>query len=107
MIPAYGCIPSMAAMFTITIASHWLTYNEAFLLSLLLAVGTVWSLISIFLGFMTVHDYTVKETVTSLIITIVFMIVAAILVLVIIIMWDQLWQFIRTVGKEIARNVFE
>ncbi len=107
MIPAYGCIPSMAGMFMITIASHWLTYNEAFLLSLVLAVGTVWSLISIFLGFMTVHDYTVKETVTSLIITVIFMIVAAILVLVIIIMWDQLWQFIRTVGKEIARNVFE
>lgn len=105
MIPAYGCIPYMVAMFSITILSYFLTNNEAFLLSIILYVGIVWSVISIFLGFMTVHDYSVKETIVSLIITVVFMIIAAILLLVIIIMWDQLWQFIQTIGKEMARNV--
>ena len=105
MVPAYGCIPIMGAMLIITVASYALTYNEAFLLTLLLVVGTVWSIISIFIGLMTVHDYTFCETVVSLIITVLFMIVAAILALVIIIMWNQLWQFLQTVGKEIVRNV--
>lgn len=105
MIPAYGCIPCMVAMLSITISSYFLTYNESFLLSMILYIGIIWSIISIFLGFMTVHDYTVKETIVSLIITVVFMIVAAVLILVIIIMWDQLWQFIKTIGKEMTRNV--
>jgi sugar lactone lactonase YvrE len=104
MIPAYGSIPTLVAMFCVTIASYFLTYNESFMLSIILGIGIVWSLISIFLGFMTVHDYSAKETVVSLIITFVFMIIAAVLVLVIIIMWDQLWTFIKSLGKEMARN---
>jgi hypothetical protein len=85
--------------------SYFLTYNESFLLTIILMIGIAWTIISIFIGFMTVHDYTFKETVISLIITFVFMIIAAILALVIIIMWDQLWQFIKTLGKEMTRNV--
>lgn len=105
MIPAYGSFPILLSMVSITVMSYFMTYNESFLLTIILMVGVSWSLISIFIGFMTVHDYTFKETVISLIITFVFMIIAAILALVIIIMWDQLWQFIKTLGKEMTRNV--
>lgn len=105
MIPAYGSIPIMVAMVFITVFSYFMTYNEAFLLTIMLLLGTAWSIINIFLGFMTVHDYSFKETVISLIITLVFMIIAAILVLIIIIMWEQLWQFLQTIGKELTRNV--
>ncbi len=105
MIPAYGSVPLMAAMAFITVMSYFLTYNEAFLLTVILMIGIVWSVIAIFVGFMTVHDYSFKETAVSLIITFVFMIIAAIVALVIIIMWDQLWQFLLTLGKEMTRNV--
>ncbi|MDF2943054.1 MAG: integral rane protein [Herbinix sp.] len=105
MIPAYGCIPYLVAMISATILSYFMTLNESFLLSVMLAIGMVWSLVSIFLGFLTVHDYTAKETVVSLIITFVFMIIAAIIALIIIIMWDQLWQFIKSLIKEMTRNV--
>ncbi|MHB8127722.1 MAG: YIP1 family protein [Mobilitalea sp.] len=105
MIPAYGCIPYLIAMVTTTIMSYFLTYNESFMLSVILGIGLVWTIISIFLGFLTVHDYSVKETIISLIITVVFMIIAAIVVLIIIIMWDQLWQFIKSLIKEMTRNV--
>ena len=33
------------------------------------------------------------------------MLIAAIVVLVVIIMWEQLYDFLITVGKEIIRNV--
>ncbi len=107
MIPAYGCVPVLVSMVSVTVMSYFLTYNESFMLTIILWIGIVWSIVSIFLGFMTVHDYTFKETVVSLIITFVFMIIAIILVMVIIIMWDQLWMFIKTLGKEAARNVLE
>jgi hypothetical protein len=105
MIPAYGCMPYMLAMIATTILSYFMTLNESFLLSVMLGIGMIWSLISIFLGFLTVHDYSAKETVVSLIITFVFMIIAAIIALIIIIMWDQLWQFIKSLIKEMTRNV--
>jgi hypothetical protein len=107
MIPAYGCIPAISAMVSTTLLSYVLTLNESFMLDIILYVGIIWSLITIFLGFMTVHDYTTKETIISFIITFVFMIIAAILTLIIIIMWDQLWQFMKSLGKEAARNVIK
>jgi sugar lactone lactonase YvrE len=107
MIPAYGSIPVITSLVSTTLLSYVLTYNESFLLDIILYVGLFWTLITIFLGFMTVHDYTTKETVVSLIVTFVFMIIAAILAIIIIIMWDQLWQFIKSIGKEAARNVIK
>lgn len=105
MVPAYGLIPVMVSMLTITIMSYYLTYNESFLLTLILYIGLLWTTISIFLGFQTVHDYTTGETISSLIITIVFMIIFVILLLIIIIMWEQLWGFLFGLGKEMVRNV--
>lgn len=105
MIPAYGVMPYLIAMLSTTIMSYFFTFNETFLLNIIMYIGLIWSIICIFLGFLTVHDYTVKETVISLIITVVFMIIAAIITLIIMIMWEQLWEFIKTIGKEMTRNV--
>lgn len=105
MIPAYGAIPALVSMIAVIIMSYALTYNEAFILTVILVVGIGWSIILVFQGLSTVHDYSFKDTVISLIITFVFMLIAAIVVLIVIIMWEQLSDFLMTVGKEIIRNV--
>ena len=105
MIPAYGLMPVMFSMVITIGASYVLTYNEAFILTVIMMVGTVWSIATIFEGLATVHDYEFGRTVVSLIITAVFMLIAAIVVLVVLIMWDQLSDFLVTVGKEVIRNV--
>lgn len=105
MIPAYGMVPLMISLISITVLSYFLTSNEAFILSIILYIGVVWSIILIFLGFLTVHDYTFRENVVSLILTFIFMIIAAVMLLIIIIMWERLWQFLLTLGKEITQNV--
>ncbi|NLP34872.1 MAG: tetratricopeptide repeat protein [Clostridiales bacterium] len=106
MIPAYGLLPLMGSMLIVIIMSYYLTLNESFMLTLVLTIGVVWSIIIIFLGLQTVHDYTTKETIVSLIITAVFIIIVTIIALIIIIMWEQLWQFIKSIGTEATRNVF-
>lgn len=106
MIPAYGCIPAMIAMLIITVCSYGLTYNESFLLTLTLMIGTAWSLVSIYLGLMTVHDYSMKEMVKSLILTAMFMIIAAVMTIIITIICEQFWQFLSSIGRELVRNVF-
>lgn len=105
MIPAYGVMPAMISMLVTIGMSYVLTYNESFILTTIMAIGVCWSIATIFEGLATVHDYDFKHTVLSLIITVVFMLIAAIVVLVVIIMWEQLKDFLLTVGKEIMRNV--
>lgn len=105
IIPAYGLMPLMFCMLGTIGMSYVLTYNEAFILDAMMIVGGAWSIAVIFEGLSTVHDYDFKGTVVSLVITAVFMLITAIVVLVVIIMWEQLSDFLLTVGKEVIRNV--
>lgn len=105
MIPAYGLMPAMFSMLITIAMSYVLTYNESFILTVIMVIGVGWSIAAIFEGLSTVHDYDFKGTVVSLIITAVFMLIAAVVVLIVIIMWEQLYDFLTTVGKEVIRNV--
>lgn len=106
MIPAYGLMPAMISLLAVTCVSYGLTYNESFLLTLVLLVGIVWSVITIFIGLQTVHDYTFGETVKSIILTAVFMVIVAVIGIIISIMWNSLYTFLISVGKEMIQNVF-
>lgn len=106
MIPANGLVPAMIALLVVTCVSYVLTYNEAFLLTLVLLIGIVWSVITIFIGLQTVHDYTFGETVKSIVLTVVFMVIAAVIGIIISIMWNSLYSFLTSVGKEMIQNVF-
>lgn len=68
MIPAYGIMPLMICMIVTTIMSYQLTYNESFILTVIMMIGGIWSIAVIFEGLSTVHDYDFKQTVVSLII---------------------------------------
>ena len=105
IIPAYGLMPVMISMLITIGMSYVMTYNESFILTVVMLIGLTWSIAVIFEGFSTVHDYDFKGTVLSLIITMAFMLIAAVVVLVVIIMWEQLYDFLLTVGKEVIRNV--
>ena len=105
MIPAYGLMPAMISLLIVTLVSYVLTYNEAFLLTIVLIIGITWSVITIFMGLQTVHDYTFGETVKSIILTVVFMIIVAVIGIIISIMWDSLYSFLTAVGKEMIQNV--
>lgn len=105
MIPAYGLVPAWISLIGVIGFSYLLTYNESFLLTVALIVGIGWTLVNVFQGLSTVHDYEVGETIVSIIITLVFMLIAAIVVVIVIIMWNQLSDFLFTLGKELIRNV--
>ena len=105
MIPAYGLMPAMISILVDTLVSYVLTYNEAFLLTIVLIIGITWSVITIFIGLQTVHDYTFGETVRSILLTVIFMIIVAVIGIIISIMWDSLYSFLTSVGKEMIQNV--
>ena len=105
MVPAYGMLPTIAAVLTVTVISHYLTYNESFLLTLIMISGISWSVAVIFVGLQTIHQYSFKETVMSLILTIMFMLIIAIVCIILSMMWNSLRSFLASVGKEMIYNV--
>ncbi len=107
MIPAYACAPLLIAMAVNFGLSYVVTYVESFVLAIVEGTGIAWSVILLFLGIMTVHDYSFREAVRSVILTVVFILIIAILIMILIIMWEQLYQFLGTLWQEVIRNVVE
>ncbi|MBO7402369.1 MAG: YIP1 family protein [Lachnospiraceae bacterium] len=105
MLPAYAFAPLMIGMLVIVVLSYAMTFNESFILTIILIVSIIWSVVNLFCGLMNVHDYTFKETVKSIVMTIFFMIVAMIIALILTIMFEQLFNFITSVGRELVLNV--
>ncbi|MBP5331988.1 MAG: YIP1 family protein [Lachnospiraceae bacterium] len=105
MLPAYAAAPLLIGMIAIVILSYGMTYNESFILTIILVISIIWSCVSLFCGLMNVHDYSFGETVKSFIMTFFFMLVAVIIALIVTIMFEQLINFIISVGRELVLNV--
>ena len=102
---AYGAMPLMVSLFAITVLSYCVTANEAFFLDVLLWGGGAWTAVLIFLGLQTIHNYSGKEMIKSLLITALFIFVVIVVILVVTIMCEQVMKFLTTIGKELVRNV--
>ena len=107
MVPAYGMIPAAVAMISVIVLSYVMTENEAFMLTIIMVIGVAWTCILIFVGLQTIHDYTISETIKDLIRTVLFMVICIVVLLIVIIMWEQLYQFVLSVGRELVRNVID
>ena len=99
-------MPLMVAYLAVTYLSHYFTYNEVFILELMVMVGMGWTGLLIFLAVQELHNYRIRESFKSLLMTLLFMLILAVLFAFIQIMGDQLIQFIISLVKEAFRNVF-
>ncbi len=95
----------MIGMLAIVILSYGMTYNESFILTIILVISIIWSVVNLFCGLMNVHDYSFGETVKSFVMTFFFMLVAVVIALIVTIMFEQLLNFIISVGRELVLNV--
>jgi tetratricopeptide (TPR) repeat protein len=102
----YSLLPLMVAYLVTTFLSYYFTYNELFMLQLVLMIGMGWTTLLIFLAVQELHNYTISNTIKSLLLTFLFMIIFAILFAFVQIMGDQLIQFVIGLVKEAVRNVF-
>ncbi len=106
LIPAYASLPLTISLFSITAVSYVVTTNEAFFLTVGLMIGAVWSIILLYIGLQTVHNYTAGETIKSVLLTFLFIFVVVVVIMIVTIMWDQVWTFLSTLGEELTQNVF-
>lgn len=106
MIPAYASIPLTIVFFGVTAVSYVVTTNEAFFLSVAMVIGVVWTVILLYIGLQTVHNYTAFETIKAVLLTFLLIFVVIVVIMIVTIMWDQVWTFLTTLGEELTQNVF-
>jgi membrane protein DedA with SNARE-associated domain len=102
---AYSLAPIMIFYVVIIGFSYVLTYNETFLLQTLQQGAILWTGVNLYIGIQEVHNYSVREAIRSIVLTIVFILIIALVLLIVIIMTEQVYMFFEAIIKEVIRNV--
>ena len=84
----------------IDLMSNALTFNEAYLYNILNIIIWAWSIMNVIIMLKEIHNFTVKELIINILLTVVAIIVMILLFLVIYILANQLIQFIVNLIKE-------
>jgi tetratricopeptide (TPR) repeat protein len=98
LIPVYLILPILI------ILSNVLTYNEQFIYQFGLTIMIGWSAVLVFFIIKDTHNYTIKETIYNLIMTILMMVVMIILVIMVYMMMMQVVEFVADLFKEVIIN---
>lgn len=102
----YSLLPIILGFAAVTYLSYYMTLDEIFVIQLVEQVGIFGSLLILFLALQELHNYAIRDTVKSILLTFLFMVIVIVVLLFIQIMGDQLIQFIIALLKEAFRNVF-
>lgn len=102
---AYSLGPIMIIYIMVIGLSYILTFNEMFLLDTLQQAAILWTGVNLYLGVQETHNYTVRESIKSIVLTMVFILVIAVVLLIVVIMTEQVTLFFEAIIKEVIRNV--
>ena len=103
--PAYSAFPLLMAMVINIGLSYILTQTEVFFFNTIFMVGAMWSVILLLLGLQEMHNYDTRVAVKSIVLTVLFMMIIIVVLLIVAVIWDQLYNFVLSIGRELIRNV--
>lgn len=92
--------PILLFKLPLSIVTNILTFNEAYIFDLVNILLWAWSIFNVILVFKSVHNYTVKELIVNIVLTLVAVIILVFLFLMVYILFMQFWQFIVGLIKE-------
>ncbi len=102
---AYSFYPFIIAAIVTTLFSYVATTNELFLLNTIMVIGGVWTLALIFISVSEIQNYTVGETIKSILLTILFVVVILLVFSFVQMTLRQVFVFFEEFIKEVWRNV--
>ena len=101
----YALFPMMAATAAATAVSHLVAENEEAFYTLLIGLGTAYTVIMLVIGIMQVHNYTFGKTLVTLFLTVVAMLIIIFLGLLVINFITQVYSFFRGIYMELIFRV--
>jgi DNA-binding beta-propeller fold protein YncE len=93
--------PAVLLLIPLGVISNVLTLQEIFIFQFLESVIYIWCFILIFCMIMEIHDYTVRETVVNLLLTVFVMMVIFVVAVVISILGKEFIGFIKSIVEEV------
>ena len=101
----YCLIPFIIFKIPMILLTHVLTYNEQFILQFADVVIYAYTVILVLIMIQYIHQYTLKETLKNIVITIFGMIIFALMILLVYMFASQLVDFVVSLIKEVIFRV--
>lgn len=97
----YAMLPRLLIGFPMLVVTHGLTLDESGIYSIINSISLIWSAVLLMLGMMTAHQYTVKKTVASILLTVAGLAIMFFIAVLLFSMGQQFYFFFDTVMDEI------
>ena len=97
---AYARIPYVVCSYLSVILSYFITVDEGMFMSIITAVGFLWSIILLISAFKTIHEYSFTKVVLSIIITVLGVIMLIFLCVLLVGLLEQIVSFFATIYNE-------
>ncbi|HKL60827.1 MAG TPA: YIP1 family protein [Acholeplasma sp.] len=98
---AYSLTPYIILTLPVIILSHGLTLNEVFIYDALNSVKLIWSLALIIVMMKEVHNYSIKELVKNILLTLFTMVMIVVIVFLVYILANQLYEYVVGIIREV------
>ena len=99
-------MPFIVLTLPMTFLSHFLTYNEGFIVELYTTFTMAWTLFLLIYAIKEVHNYSFKKTLGSVLIIIFGMIILVLIGLLVYSFMGQLIDFLVSIVKEVFYRAF-
>ncbi|MBE5962629.1 MAG: YIP1 family protein [Lachnospiraceae bacterium] len=97
----YSLLPMVLTYVPATIISQFIAANEEAFYSLILFIGTAWSVVLALIGIMTIHNYSSLKTLVTLILTVAAMLIIVFIVMMLQDLVIQVYSFFRSIYMEL------
>jgi len=101
MAVCYAMTPLVLTIVPAAIISNFLSEEETGFFHMIVAVGVTYFVFLVFLGLLTVHNYTVVKALTMVLLTACAILIIVFLVTLMLTLWQQLYVFVYSLYTEI------
>ena len=101
IVTGYSLLPMILFYIPAILLSQVVSLNEKGFYSLLIIIGTAWTLILILVGIMTIHNYTLAKTLVTLVLSIVAVLLMLFLFMLVTDLVAQVYQFFHSIYQEL------
>lgn len=100
----YSLTPIVICSVPLTLITNFMTLSESMFYTAISSALNIWALILVFLGTMVIHQFTVRKTIGSVILSVAMIIIIAFLVLLAFSISQQMVTFVNTIITELLRR---
>jgi len=97
--------PYLAFRPFVFLVSHGITYNESFLVQFADFFMWCWIGVLVFIAIKEINNYTVKETIKIIFLTIFTILILALLIFIMYVLWSQVFDFLQSIIGEVVYKI--